>query len=65
MKTRWVPRRLSQTGADVPQIWALAISSDEKTIVSGGADSVVTLWQDCSVEEQQEENAKLEKQVAE
>jgi U3 small nucleolar RNA-associated protein 13 len=47
------------------QIWALAISSDEKTIVSGGADSVVTLWQDCSVEEQQEENAKLEKQVAE
>jgi U3 small nucleolar RNA-associated protein 13 len=43
----------------------LAISADEKTIVSGGADSIVNFWQDCSAEEQQEEAEKLQKQVAE
>lgn len=33
------------------QVWALAVSTDEQTIVSGAADSVVTFWQDCSEEE--------------
>lgn len=47
------------------QIWALALSSDEETIVSGGADSIVNLWQDCSADEQKEETEKMEKQVAE
>ena len=30
------------------------MSSDESTIVSGAADSVVTFWQDCTEEEQLE-----------
>jgi U3 small nucleolar RNA-associated protein 13 len=36
-------------------VWALAISSDEKTVVSGGADSVVTFWEDCTAEAEEEE----------
>jgi U3 small nucleolar RNA-associated protein 13 len=64
-RTRWVLNITLWFFADVSQIWALALSSDEKTIVSGGADSIVNLWQDCSAEEQKEETAKMEKQVAE
>lgn len=33
------------------QVWALAISADEQTIVTGAADSVVTLWEDCTEED--------------
>ncbi len=46
------------------QIWALAISKDEKTIVSGGADSVAMLWEDCTAEEEKEATEKREKEVA-
>lgn len=46
-----------------PQVWALAISSDEATIVSGAADSVVTFWQDCTEEEEKEKEAKRADQV--
>jgi len=43
------------------KIWALAISSDEKTIISGAADSVVTFWTDCTEELQLEkENQRAE-----
>lgn len=38
-------------------MWALAISTDERTIVSGAADSVATFWEDCTAE-QEEENEK-------
>jgi U3 small nucleolar RNA-associated protein 13 len=38
-------------------VWALAISTDERTIVSGAADSVATFWEDCTAE-QEEENEK-------
>jgi U3 small nucleolar RNA-associated protein 13 len=41
------------------QIWSLAISSDESTIVSAGADSVATFWEDSSEVEQQEKNDAL------
>lgn len=41
------------------QIWSLAISSDESTIVSAGADSVATFWQDSSEAEQKEKNEAL------
>ena len=34
-----------------PQVWALTVSRDNKTIVSGAADSVVTFWEDCSAEQ--------------
>lgn len=43
------------------QVWALAISADEKTIVSAGADSVITFWQDCTeLEEEEKLTAKTE-----
>ena len=38
----------------IMQVWALAVSSDESTIVSGAADSVVTFWQDYTEEQQVE-----------
>ena len=40
------------------QVWALAVSSDERTIVSGAADSVVTFWEDCTEEQEQEKETK-------
>jgi len=39
-------------------VWALAISADEQTIVSGAADSVVTFWKDCTEEVEEEKEAK-------
>jgi U3 small nucleolar RNA-associated protein 13 len=39
-------------------VWALAISSDERTIISGAADSVVTFWEDCTEEVEAEKEAK-------
>jgi U3 small nucleolar RNA-associated protein 13 len=45
------------------QIWAIAVSSDEKTIVSAGADSVATFWQDSTEAEQNEKNDALIKSV--
>ena len=41
------------------QIWALAVSSDERTIVSAGADSIATFWEDSTAAEQAEANAAL------
>jgi U3 small nucleolar RNA-associated protein 13 len=46
------------------KIWALAVSEDEKTIVSGAADSVVTFWGDCTEVDEKEKVEKLEKLVA-
>lgn len=42
------------------KIWALAISEDEQTIVSGAADSVVTFWSDCTQTDEREKVNKLE-----
>ncbi|KAF8921920.1 WD40 repeat-like protein [Mucidula mucida] len=36
------------------KVWALAVSADDSTIVSGAADSVITFWQDNTIEEQTE-----------
>lgn len=33
------------------QVWALTVSRDNRTIVSGAADSVVNFWEDCSAEQ--------------
>lgn len=45
----------------ISKIWALAISKDESTIISGAADSVVTFWTDCTEEIQiEKENARAE-----
>ena len=40
------------------QVWGLAVSSDERTIVSGAADSVVTFWEDCTEEQESEKEMK-------
>jgi WD40 repeat protein len=40
------------------EVWALAISKDEKTVLSGAADSIVTFWEDCTEEQEQEEELK-------
>jgi len=40
------------------QVWALAVSRDERTIVSGAADSVVTFWEDCTEEAETEKEEK-------
>ena len=43
------------------KVWALAVSTDEQTVVSGAADSVVTFWEDCTEEQAQEkENQRAE-----
>jgi U3 small nucleolar RNA-associated protein 13 len=44
-------------------VWALAVSSDERTIVSGAADSVVTFWKDCTEEDEAEKEAKRTEMV--
>jgi U3 small nucleolar RNA-associated protein 13 len=43
---------------NVTQVWALAISTDEKTIVSGAADSVATFWEDCTAQQEEESEKK-------
>jgi WD40 repeat protein len=40
------------------QIWALAVSSDERTVVTAAADSVITFWVDSTEEELLEKAAK-------
>ena len=45
------------------QVWALAVSSNENTIVSAGADSVATFWEDATEVEQAEKNDALVKAV--
>lgn len=47
----------------IMQIWALAHSSDESTLLSAGADSLLTIWHDTSLLEQSEANAHLIKTV--
>jgi len=39
-------------------VWALAVSTDERTIVSGAADSLVTFWEDCTEEQEEEKESK-------
>jgi U3 small nucleolar RNA-associated protein 13 len=34
------------------KVWALTVSRDNKTIISGAADSVVTFWEDCTEEQE-------------
>lgn len=46
------------------QVWAMTISSDQSTILSGGADSVLNIWQDCTAEIAQEEIKKRESELA-
>ncbi|KAI0066551.1 WD40 repeat-like protein [Artomyces pyxidatus] len=43
------------------KVWALTVSKDSRTIISGAADSVVTFWEDCTEEQEAEkETARAE-----
>lgn len=44
-------------------MWALALSTNESTIVTGAADSTVTFWGDCTKEKEHERQADREKTV--
>lgn len=35
------------------KVWALAVSKDEKKLFSGGADSVITVWEDVTQEQEE------------
>jgi hypothetical protein len=37
---------------ELQQVWALTVSRDNKTIISGAADSVITFWEDCTEEQE-------------
>jgi len=45
------------------QIWALAVAKDEKYVVSGGADSVITVWEDVTETEELEKIQESEELV--
>lgn len=45
------------------KVWALALSEDEKTIVSGAADSIVTFWTDCTAADEEEKIQLKEKEI--
>jgi U3 small nucleolar RNA-associated protein 13 len=44
----------------IDQIWALAITKDEQTVVTAAADSVITFWVDSTEIEQKEKDEKKE-----
>jgi U3 small nucleolar RNA-associated protein 13 len=48
----------------VVQVWALAVSTDGRTIVSGAADSVLTFWEDCTEEEEKKKEDKRAEMVS-
>lgn len=43
------------------QIWALAINQDASMVISGGADSVISFWEDVT-EQEEEEKANAEEE---
>lgn len=45
------------------KVWALTINKDERLVVSGGADSVITFWKDCTEEKVLEKLALKEEAV--
>lgn len=45
-------------------MWALAVSHDERTVVTAAADSVVTFWVDSTETVQREKDEKREAYVA-
>ena len=49
--------------ANLLQVWALAMSADERVIVSGAADSRVVVWRDSTEEEQLENDEQRAKGV--
>lgn len=36
------------------QIWALAVSPETETLATGGGDSVVNMWTDCTIDDEEE-----------
>jgi hypothetical protein len=40
----------SHVSKNADQIWALSVTADEKKIVSGAGDSIITIWEDVTAE---------------
>jgi len=38
-----------------PQVWALAVGMKTEMVATGGTDSVLNLWHDCTMEDKQED----------
>jgi len=36
------------------QIWALAVSPETEKLATGGGDSVVNMWTDCTIDDEEE-----------
>ena len=45
------------------RVWAICLDANEMTLVSGGADSTLVTWSDCSEEIKEKERAALEEEV--
>jgi hypothetical protein len=48
-------RILTNSPLFVQQIWALASGRKTEMLATGGTDSVLTLWHDCTMEDKQED----------
>lgn len=38
-----------------PQVWALAVGRKTEMLATGGTDSTLNLWHDCTMEDKQED----------
>jgi len=56
-KVKLIPVKLFPHTYFFSQVWALAVSQDEKTIVSGAADSVITFWEDSTEKKEMEKES--------
>jgi U3 small nucleolar RNA-associated protein 13 len=45
------------------KVWALAVRKDEEQILSGGADSVINIWQDFTMAEEEERQKANEERI--
>jgi U3 small nucleolar RNA-associated protein 13 len=66
--SRFDPLRESRFAAEptsslLVQIWALALSNDEQTLVTGGTDSTLNVWADCTLEELEQEQKRQQQVV--
>ncbi|CAI9742259.1 transducin beta 3 [Octopus vulgaris] len=54
---------LEHIEAHTEHAWAIDVSKDSKTIVSGGSDSLIRFWQDISEEKKKEEDSERDEQL--
>ncbi len=47
------------------QIWALGVASNQTTFVTGGIDSKILIWEDCTQEEVEQQKLDDEQRIQE